>query len=94
MIVLIVNFKVKEDKKDAFMDVIGRLIEGSQNEAGNIEYDLFADMGDANKFVLLEKWKDQAALDFHKTTDHYTGNINEIGALCNEVTINRFNPIG
>ena len=94
MIVLVVNFEVKEGKKEAFMDVIGRLIEGSQNEAGNIEYDLFADMEKPNAFVLLEKWKDQDALDFHKTTDHYTGNLDAIGALCSEVTINQFVPVG
>jgi len=92
MIVLVVNLEVKEGKKEAFMDVIGRVIAGSQKEEGNIEYDLFADMEKPNAFVLLEKWKDEAALDFHKTTDHYTGNIEEVAALCDEVIINRFVP--
>ena len=92
MIVLVVNFKIKEGKKEAFLDVIGRVIAGSQKEEGNIEYDLFADMEQPNEFVLLEKWKDQAALDFHKTTDHYTGNIKEVAALCDEVIIKSFAP--
>jgi len=93
MIVIVVNFDVKEGKKEAFMEVVGRLIAGSQNEAGNIEYEIFADMKKPNAFVLIEKWKDQAALDFHVKTDHYTGNVKELGALCAEVVINRFVPV-
>jgi len=92
MIVIVVNFQVKEGKKEAFMEVVGRLIAGSQKEEGNIEYDLFADMEKPNAFVLLEKWQDQAALDFHVTTDHYTSNVKDAGTLCDEVIINRFVP--
>ena len=94
MIVLVVNFEVKVGKKDAFMEVMNQLVEGSQGEAGNIEYDLYADMEKSNAYVLLEKWKDQAALDFHRTMDHYTGNVDKLGELCSKVVVNQFAPIG
>ena len=85
---------MKEGKQEAFLEVMAQLIEGSQNEEGNIEYDLYVDTEKLNTFTLLEKWKDQAALDFHKTTDHYVNNGGKIGGLCNKVELNRLVPFG
>jgi len=94
MIVLVVNFKIKEGKRAEFLEAIAPLVEGSQNEPGCIEYDLFADTEDANAFVLLEKWPDQAALDFHNTTDHYRNCGPKVREFCEDVTLHRFVPVG
>ncbi|MCL2559221.1 MAG: antibiotic biosynthesis monooxygenase [Turicibacter sp.] len=94
MIVLVVNFEVKEGKKEEFLALIKPLIEGSQNEAGNIEYDLYVNTEKANGYILLEKWQDQAALDFHNTTEHYKVHGAKLGVVCEEIVINRFAPVG
>ena len=39
-------------------------------EPGCLQYDLFADATDDNKFVLVEQWANQAALDAHDQTAH------------------------
>jgi quinol monooxygenase YgiN len=39
-------------------------------EPGCLQYDLFADASDENKFVLLEHWASQVALDAHDQTAH------------------------
>ena len=39
-------------------------------EQGCLQYDLFADAADENKFVLVEQWSNQAALDAHDQTVH------------------------
>lgn len=93
MIVLVVNFFVKEGKKDEFLTAIESLVVGSQAEAGCIEYNLYADDQVANHFVLVEKWQDQAALDFHNNTDHFINNVDHVGALCDNVTLTRAVPI-
>jgi len=92
MILLVVNFEVKDGKKDAFLALMNPLVAGSQAEEGNIEYDLYADTEHPNGFVLIEKWKDQAALDFHGTTDHYRNNASKLGELCNKTELRRFVP--
>jgi quinol monooxygenase YgiN len=39
-------------------------------ENGCMQYDMFADAGDENKFVLVEHWSSQAALDAHDLATH------------------------
>ena len=39
-------------------------------EPGCLQYDLFADASHENKFVLVEQWTSQAALDAHDQTAH------------------------
>src|SRR3954466_11555975 len=36
-----------------------------RNEDGNMRIDVAQEMGRANRFIILEIWKDQAALDAH-----------------------------
>ncbi len=63
-------------KPDAFKSIkpaFEKLIAGSQAEEGCIYYDLHADVTDTTntKFMMIETWKDQAAIDFHNESDHY-----------------------
>lgn len=92
MIALVVNFQVKKDKVDGFLTTIAPLIKGSQAEAGCIEYDLYQDDEKDFTYTLIEKWKDQAALDFHNQTDHFKTYAPPLGDLCENVTLNRLIP--
>lgn len=63
-------------KPDAFKSIkpaFEKLIAGSQAEEGCIYYDLHADISDTTntKFMMIETWQDQAAIDFHNESDHY-----------------------
>jgi len=91
MIVLVVNFEVKEGKKKEFLDVMDLLIDGSQKEEGCIMYEMYEDVENLNAFVLLEKWLDQAALDFHNTTDHFVAGFPKIQELCDKIALGKFN---
>ena len=82
MIVLVVKIKVQEGKKEEFIKIAKLMIEGSQKEAGNIEYNLYDEMNEANTVAFIEKWKDQEALDIHEKTQHFTDNIQKLVALC------------
>ena len=93
MIVLVVNFQVKEGMKEAFSGVLAPLIEGSQKEEGCIEYDLYKDDQKENVFTLLEKWKDQAALDFHNETAHFKTYAPKLGELCENISMSRLIPV-
>ena len=45
-------------------------------------------------FAIIECWKDQAAIDFHNNTEHFTGILPKLAALCEgEVSIELFNEI-
>jgi quinol monooxygenase YgiN len=57
------------------------VITKSKAEEGNAIYNLFADLKEKNKFVLVEEWKGQAAVDTHFATEHFK----KFGALMDEV---------
>jgi len=61
-------------KPEAIKDILPiyqKLVQGSQEEDGCIFYNLHQDVSDSTKFVMLEEWKSQAAIDFHNNTEHY-----------------------
>lgn len=41
------------------------LVEAIRNEEGNLRYDYFLPMDDADAVLLIDSWKDQRALDVH-----------------------------
>ena len=62
---------IKPDKVDAFLNATKSLIEKSRAEEGCISYSLFQDPQDKTKFLFFEEWKNQAAVDFHFSTEHF-----------------------
>ena len=82
MLVLVLQIEVLPGKKAEFIQIANVIAAGSKKEAGNIEYDLYEDLDDANTVAFIEKWKDQDALDFHEKTEHFTANIGKLIALC------------
>ena len=94
MIVLVVKLELKEGKKDEFIAIARPLIEGSQKEEGNIEYNLYEDLDEENTVAFIEKWKDQDALDFHEKTEHFVNAIGKLRRLCAKAPVrSRFDII-
>ena len=62
---------IKPEKVDAFLAATKDLIEKSRAEEGCISYSLYQDPHDKTKFLFFEEWKNQAAVDFHFSTDHF-----------------------
>ena len=62
---------VKPDAIEKILPVFQALVTGSQEEEGCIFYNLHQDTNDSTKFVMLEEWKSQEAINFHNNTEHY-----------------------
>jgi len=70
------------------------LVEKTRLEPLCIAYDLFIDQKDPGHFIFIEQWPDQAALDAHCQTEHFTRlvpKINEYQAKpCRVLLMNAF----
>jgi len=75
MISIVAKFIVKEGEEENFLAMTEGLVAASQNEEGCIEYALHKDVKNARTYCMLEKWKDQAAIDFHNNTPHFTSTV-------------------
>jgi quinol monooxygenase YgiN len=56
------------DKAEA---ILRELREASRKEEGVIAFEVARSQEKPNVFVLWEEYRDEAALDFHKATEHY-----------------------
>ena len=84
MIKIVAKMTVKEGCLETFKATAKELVEKSAAEAGNIFYTLNVSAGDPNQIAIIECWKDQAAIDFHNHTEHFTTILPKLGALCKE----------
>jgi quinol monooxygenase YgiN len=69
--VIIARLSVKPDKIANFTEAAKDIIEKSNKETGCISYQLFQNPYDNTKFVFVEEYKDQAAVDAHFAADYF-----------------------
>jgi len=82
MIKIIVNMPVKPGKVEEFKALAKDIVAASAAEAGNVYYTLNVSKDDPNLFAIMECWKDQAAINYHNATPHFTGILPKMIALC------------
>lgn len=71
MMILNVFMSVKPEMEEQFVADMQPLMASSRAETGNIFYTLYKQMDAPQKYVFIEHWKDQAAIDFHNATTHF-----------------------
>ena len=68
---LIVKWKIKETETPRILDLLSQLVEKTRNEKGNLSYNIYQSVDDNNVFILHERYSDDAAIEFHKSSAHY-----------------------
>lgn len=69
---VIAMLKVQEGKNAEFESVFTELARAvRENELGNNYYELHQSRGNSQVYVVMEQYKDQAALDAHGQTDYF-----------------------
>lgn len=83
-------FYIKEDQRAAFMEAVQPLLASARAEAGCHGYHLYESIEEANRFVMVEKWADQAAIEAHNQTpqlQHLFKKMPEFAAKPTEITV-------
>jgi quinol monooxygenase YgiN len=68
---IVANVSVKPEKVKAFTEAAKEIIEKSNKEAGCKSYQLYEDPYNSTKFVFVEEYKNQAAIDAHFASDYF-----------------------
>ena len=66
-----VTFIAKEGCEDKMRELLVAMVAPSKIEDGCIFYDIFAYENNPRKFMAVESWRDEEALDGHKASSHY-----------------------
>ena len=81
MIKLVARRRIRPECVEAFQRLAAELVEKSRAEAGNLSYTLNRSLDDPMLFCFLESWRDQAAIDFHNASEHFTRIVPQFAAL-------------
>lgn len=66
-----------EFEKEIYATLL-KVVEGTRQEAGSISYVLHRAVDAPLKFVMLEHWSSQEAIDLHNNSDHFKTFVKEI----------------
>lgn len=84
MIEIIAQSTIKSDCIETFKQLAHELIVKSRQEPGCISYQLCKDISDSDTFAFIETWQDQAAIDSHNQTLHFTSIVPQFADLLAE----------
>lgn len=70
---IVAEITLKPDVNEVMKPIFEKVVAGSQAEEGCIYYDLHQDISDTTntKYVMVEIWKNQAAIDIHNESPHF-----------------------
>ncbi|MDD3835177.1 MAG: putative quinol monooxygenase [Sulfurimonas sp.] len=66
-----VTFIAKEGSEAKMKELLTAMVIPSKREDGCIFYDIYQYEDNKRKFMAVESWRDEAALDGHKASAHY-----------------------
>jgi quinol monooxygenase YgiN len=81
MLLVTVTLHVHADKRDEAIAAAGVARAATLAEDGCIDYRFFTATDDPNAVLVLERWRDVAALETHMTTPHLATLQQAMGAL-------------
>lgn len=81
MIAIVAKGRCKPETLESFLTLATELATESQREAGCVFYHLTQEQADPLAVAFVECWQDQAAIDTHNQTPHYTRIVPQFAAL-------------
>lgn len=76
--------------KEAILKLAKELVEASQSDEGMVEYDILSSITREDELMIYETWSDQASLDTHSASEHFTRLVPQLQELA-DMTIEKFN---
>ena len=71
MLILAVHLTMKHGHDEAAVETFRKLEAGSRREPGCIMYVVQRSRENPRRFLVYEQYKDEAALDAHRNTEHF-----------------------
>ena len=75
---IVATVTAKPEFKDDVLKAIKTVVDATRKESGCIFYDVFEDVNNPMKFVFIETWKSQAAIDSHNKSVHFNAFVKAV----------------
>lgn len=94
MIKIIAETFVPHENFEEFLAIAAPLVTASQAEPGNLFYNLHRSRTNPEKVMFIEGWENQAAIDRHNASAHFTSALPKLGRLSKaEMTIETYDIV-
>jgi (4S)-4-hydroxy-5-phosphonooxypentane-2,3-dione isomerase len=95
MVVLVVTWMARAGQEAEVATVFSKLTEESRKEPGCVMYQVHRHKTESRRFFIYEQYKDDAALEAHRTAPHFLQYARkELPKLAERVEGNLFEPLG
>lgn len=71
MVTVIARWTVDSKNANKVFELAQELVAKSQQEPGNLAYDLYVKKDSPNEVLIFENYKTMEDFEFHKTTEHF-----------------------
>lgn len=86
-------YNVSEEHAATASELGRKLVAASQDDAGEMEYDMYESATRPGHFIIYETWKDQPSLDAHSASEHFTTIVPQMEAIA-PLIVGRFEKTG
>jgi quinol monooxygenase YgiN len=84
MIVVTGRMRVAPENRERFVEVASEMCARSREDDGCSGYRVYADLEQENRYVIVEEWADEQALQSHFTQPHTGVFLGQLGPLLAE----------
>ncbi|WP_343733366.1 putative quinol monooxygenase [Duganella sp.] len=91
-LIVVATITAKQGNEALVREALEKIVPPSRAEAGCIRYDLHIDLGNHASFIMLEAWRDEAALAAHEATPHFQELVKTVGGKA-EIQVLKLNQV-
>ena len=77
----LVHMEAKPGHEDDLLALLHTVQQGTRQEPGYLQYDLWQSLDQPTSFVMVERWPDQGAVELHRQQPHLHDFLREAPAL-------------
>jgi len=89
-----VTFIAKNGSEDKMKELLSAMVIPSKAEDGCLFYEIFQYGNDRKRFMAVETWRDEKALDGHKASTHYAVYKSSYEPHCDDKFSNELEILG
>jgi quinol monooxygenase YgiN len=87
VIIVIARVRLRAERRDEFLGLLLEVQEASRRDDGCLNYAYHVEIGDPERMIAVEEWRDMDALAAHLRTEHVQRLIAAIGEMTEDLEI-------
>jgi quinol monooxygenase YgiN len=84
---IVATIVAKPQFQDELLKVFHAVVDETRKEDGNVSYELHQDINNPLKYIILEVWKSQDAINLHNESAHFKAFVAAVEGKTDSLTV-------